>query len=172
MGGKGIIVEADETVLCRRGVINNPTSTNDNIAYTVWILGVIDNTPQKILFITKVPNRRIDTLSQILEGIIATGSSFYTDGYPSYPGVSNNLHLEHIVVNHNAGFISFDRTHTNNIESFWPHLKTSMRKENSVMRHNIDEWIAEYTFKRRYLINASIEDISRYYIELLKYFFN
>ncbi|KAG0434829.1 hypothetical protein DMUE_5011 [Dictyocoela muelleri] len=39
LGGIDEIVEADETVLCRRGIIRYPTSTDDEKKDTVWILG-------------------------------------------------------------------------------------------------------------------------------------
>ncbi|KAF9763494.1 hypothetical protein NGRA_1234 [Nosema granulosis] len=38
IGGLGVKVEVDETVLCRRGIIRNPSSTDDHIKDTVWIL--------------------------------------------------------------------------------------------------------------------------------------
>ncbi|KAG0419884.1 hypothetical protein EQH57_0370 [Dictyocoela roeselum] len=42
LGGLGKVVEADETVLSRRGVIRYPTSTDDQLKDTVWIFGAID----------------------------------------------------------------------------------------------------------------------------------
>lgn len=42
IGGLGIILEVDETVLSRRGVIDNPTCYTDELADIIWILGAID----------------------------------------------------------------------------------------------------------------------------------
>ena len=50
IGGIGVVVEVDETVLSRRGVISNPTSLSDEQKDTVWIVGCIDNTPQRNFF--------------------------------------------------------------------------------------------------------------------------
>lgn len=50
LGGLNVIVEADETVLSGRGIIRAPTNTDDNTAFTVWIVGLIDHTDQKNFF--------------------------------------------------------------------------------------------------------------------------
>lgn len=172
LGGIGVTVEIDETVLSRRGIIRSPTSTSDQTADTVWIGGAIDNTPQRNFFLIRLANRRVDTLTAAFMGKILIGSVLHSDGYPSYPQTAENLALEHRVVNHTTGFVSRDGVHTNNQEGFWSHLKSSMRKEHGVHRHNIDEWLNEYTFKRRYLICASPEEFSLIFIELLKYLFS
>jgi hypothetical protein len=78
----------------------------------------------------------------------------YSDGYPSYPLVADELGLRHHVVNHSFGFVAADRTNTNTIEDFWSHLKSTMRKENGIKRINIDRWLIRYTFRRRYLLNV------------------
>ncbi|KAI5153791.1 hypothetical protein ENBRE01_3259 [Enteropsectra breve] len=43
LGDPNCIIECDETVLSRRGIIVSPTSTHDHIRDTVWIVGYIDN---------------------------------------------------------------------------------------------------------------------------------
>ncbi|KAG0437747.1 hypothetical protein DMUE_3510 [Dictyocoela muelleri] len=172
IGGLGKTVEADETVLSRRGIIRYPTSTDDDVKDTVWILGVIDSVDKNQFFLKRVINRQINTLTDALIGKIGVCSKLNTDGYPSYPGVADNLCLEHEVVNHSEGFISLNGTHTNNIEGFWSHLKSSMRKEHGVMRKNIDSWLLEYTFRRRYLMNANGEEFFEVFKEIIKYYFN
>ena len=170
LGGPDIIVQADESVLSRRGIISNPSSTSDDTPSTVWILGAVDE--NKNFIIKRVPNRQSETLRTTLEGVVRVGSILCTDGYPSYPSVAANLSCLHRIVNHSEGFVSQDGTHTNNIESFWSHLKSTMRKENGVMRANIDEWLAEYTFKRRYIIGETREEFLKVFIEILKIIIN
>ncbi|KAI5152066.1 hypothetical protein ENBRE01_2543 [Enteropsectra breve] len=121
LGGIDVIVECDETVISRRRIIRSPTSTDDSIRDTVWILGIIDNTNEKNFYLTRVPNRTVETISCTLAGKINCLSMFYTDGYPSYPAVACNMGLRHSVVNHPEGFRSITGEHTNNIESFWSH---------------------------------------------------
>lgn len=172
IGGPGITVHLDETVLSRRGIIRNPTSTEDDRRDTVWILGGIDTTDQKNFFITRVINRRVETMRPIIEEKVRVGSVLNTDGYPSYPQIAADLSLSHNVVYHNQGFRNLDGEHTNNIEAFWSHLKSQMRKENGVRRDNIDDWLLYYTFKRRYLINCSRDEFFEKFKEILKYYFN
>ncbi|KAG0440662.1 hypothetical protein DMUE_1572 [Dictyocoela muelleri] len=168
LGGEGRITEVDDTVISRRGIIRYPTSTDDDTKETIWILGAIDSTDKSQFYIQRVENRQTDTLRRALEGKIGVCSKLHSDGYPSYPGVAENLCLSHEVVNYSEGFISENGTHTNNIEGFWAHLKGTMRKEHGVKRDNVDNWIAEYTFKRRFLMNNSREDFFEIFKEILK----
>ncbi|KAG0421007.1 hypothetical protein DMUE_6317, partial [Dictyocoela muelleri] len=157
LGGLDRIVEADETVLSRRGIIKCPTATDDEKKDTIWIFGAIDLIYKSQFILKRIKNRQVETITEAIDGEIGVLSKFHTDGHPSYPGVAENLCLKHKVVIHSKGFISSDGTHTNNIEGFWSHLKASMRKEHGVKRVNIDKWISEYTFRRRFLMTASRE---------------
>lgn len=172
LGGQEIIIEVDETVISRRGLIISPTSTSDTRTDTVWILGAIENTPSRNFFLKRIPDRTIESMTAAFNGILREGSVLYSDGHRSYPQVARNLNLQHSIVNHSVGFVAPDGTHTNNMEGFWAHLKSSMRKEHGVGREMIDLWLAEYTFKRRYVVNATRVEICNLYIDLLKYFFN
>ncbi|KAG0439892.1 hypothetical protein DMUE_2129, partial [Dictyocoela muelleri] len=58
LGGLNVIVEADETAICRRGIIRNPSNTSDEVTDTVWILGAIDNTPKRNFYLQRVDDRR------------------------------------------------------------------------------------------------------------------
>lgn len=68
-------------------------------------------------------------MTRVFEPVVSVGSILHSDGYPSYLAVADNLNLAHHVVNHSRGFVSVDGTHTNNIEGFGAHLKSSIRKE-------------------------------------------
>ncbi|KAG0422598.1 hypothetical protein DMUE_6197, partial [Dictyocoela muelleri] len=140
LGGLNVIVEADETVLSRRGIIRNPTSTDDEMIDTVWILGAINLDDKSKFVLKRVKDRQVETLTRALEDKIMVCSQLHSDGHPSYPGVCMNLNLSHKVVIHIEGFKGIDGPHTNNIEGFWSHLKSTMRKEHGVQRNNIDKW--------------------------------
>ncbi|KAG0442268.1 hypothetical protein DMUE_0397 [Dictyocoela muelleri] len=103
LGGIDEIVEADETVLSRRGVIRYPTSTDDETKDTVWIFGAIDKNDKGNFLLKRIENRQTETITRVLEGKISVCSKFHTDGYPSYPGVAENLCLRHKVVDHSKG---------------------------------------------------------------------
>lgn len=169
--GRRIIVEVDESVLSRRGIIRNPTSTDDTVQDTVWILGGVDRTDEHNFFLVRVPDRTVESFTEAMRGRIVRGSRLYTDGHASYPQTARNLGLIHRTVNHSLGFRAPDGTHTNNIEGFWSHMKSTMRKENGVHRENIDDWLIQYTFKRRYVNNSSQEEFAELFIEILKSFF-
>ena len=128
IGGIGKVIECDESVLSRRGIIMNPTSAHDKVKDTIWILGCIDNNLERNFFVKRIPDRKAETLTKVLESVIGVCSNFCTDGYPSYPEVARNLHVVHHVVNHSLGFKSEDGTHKNNIEGFCAILKYKMRK--------------------------------------------
>ncbi|KAG0438925.1 hypothetical protein DMUE_2789 [Dictyocoela muelleri] len=78
----GIIVEVDESVICRRGITRYPTSTDDNIKDIIWIIEEIENTPERKFLVKVIKNRRINTLSEALEGLIAMESILYTRCHP------------------------------------------------------------------------------------------
>ncbi|KAG0433954.1 hypothetical protein DMUE_5356, partial [Dictyocoela muelleri] len=113
--------------------------------------------------------RRVSTLTEVLGRHIRIGSILKTDGYPL---TASNLSLRHEVVNHSNGFVTEDEIHTNNIEGFWSHLKSQMRKQNGVHRMNIDDWLVFYSFRRKYIIGKDGEIFAFIYIEILKHFFN
>ncbi|KAG0438923.1 hypothetical protein DMUE_2790, partial [Dictyocoela muelleri] len=41
MGGEGIVLEIDETVISRNGIIRSPSNADDSISNTIWLLGII-----------------------------------------------------------------------------------------------------------------------------------
>jgi len=50
-------------------------------------------------------------------------------------------------------------------------MKATMKKENGVYRENIDGWLIQYTFKCRYILGKSIEDMADIYVIILTIFF-
>lgn len=78
------------------------------------------------------------------------------------------LAFDHKVVNPSLGFLAPYETHSNNIKGFQFHLKSSMRKENCVKQINLDSWLVEYSFKRRYLMKCNGEEFENIFISILK----
>ena len=110
----------------------------------------------------------MSTLSSYLDGKIGVGSSLHTNEFASYPQVSENLHLNHRILNHPIGFVNENGTHNKNIEGFWLHFKSCLTKENGLKRSNINDWIQEYTFKRRYIVGTATEYFMRIFVEIMK----
>ncbi|KAG0429107.1 hypothetical protein DMUE_5765 [Dictyocoela muelleri] len=103
---------------------------------------------------------------------IGVGSKLHTDGHKSYPRVSKNLFVHHRVVVQSEEFKAPDGTHTNNIEGFWAGLISSIRKEHGVKRCNIDKWLEEHKFKKRYLSNLVGNEFKMGFNNIIKLFFN
>ncbi|WUR02938.1 DDE-TNP-IS1595 domain-containing protein [Vairimorpha necatrix] len=172
IGGPGQVVQVDESVICRRGKIRSPTSSDDFIRDTVWILGIIDAQNPSNFYITRVENRTIECLTAALEGRICVGSVLHSDGHPSYPGVAENLCLSHQVVNHSIGFLSPDGIHTNNIENVWSQLKSEMTKEHGVKRSEIDTWLDEFMYRKFMLREDDMGDFYKGFVDLLSKLLN
>ncbi|MGL6132098.1 MAG: IS1595 family transposase, partial [Fusobacteriaceae bacterium] len=136
LGGNNCKMEVDETVLSRKGIIREPTSTDDSRTDTVWILGLVDPNQPRNFFVKRIANRQASSLTIAIDGSISIGSVLTSDGYPSYPYVARSLGIEHRVVNYSRNFVADDGTHTNNIESFWAHLKKSCEM-NVVLKGNL-----------------------------------
>lgn len=70
IGGDGIIVEMDETVISRRGVIASPTAfdeTQSNTSDLVWLVGDIIRGNITRFFLIILENRRPETLRNHIE---------------------------------------------------------------------------------------------------------
>ncbi|KCZ78061.1 hypothetical protein H311_00919 [Anncaliia algerae PRA109] len=115
------------------------------------------NTASRNFFLKRIPDRTIATITRALEEKVLINSIFTTDGHLSYPRVAENLHLHHNVVNHGEGF--------------WSYMKLEMRRQGGVMRRNNDEWIEDFSFRRKYLKNYESNRVRNIYIEILKILF-
>ena len=76
MSGPGIIVEVKNVVFSRRDFFLCPTTTNDTILDTVWILGGIGRTPPANFFLARVKNRTIDNIPQLCIRLSVIGAFF------------------------------------------------------------------------------------------------
>ncbi|KAF9761849.1 hypothetical protein NGRA_2377, partial [Nosema granulosis] len=158
-------------VLCRRGIIRNPSSVDDHIKDTVLILGIIVTSIKENFYVKRVENRSAYTITRALEGKTCVGSILASDGWASYPAVADNLSLAHIVVNHSVGFINEDGTHINNIEALWSCMKSEMGKQHGVKREDIDMWLEKIMFGRKY-IDVSSPESKKVLFDIIKYLVN
>lgn len=124
IGGRNIEVQLDETAIYNGRIITDPSNTNDDLEGIQWIFGGVTNDEQKNLFLKLVPNRRSETLLNVLRMSVNTGTLIVTDGYASYPRAVREFGSDHKVVNHCNGFVNDEGFHTNIIENVWSHFKT------------------------------------------------
>jgi len=116
IGGKGIVVEIDESCFSKRKF------NVGRITKNVWVFGGIER-ETKNYFFEIVPNRTSKTLIEIIKKRINPESIIISDCWASY----SRLELEgfmHLSVNHKLNFVDPETgAHTQNIESFWALVK-------------------------------------------------
>lgn len=84
----------------------------------VWVVGGVEKTPERKLFVTTVEDRKKDTLHLILGNYIKAGSEIRTDCWKGYCGLSRlpGKQYRHKTVNHAKEFKTAAGVHTNTIE--------------------------------------------------------
>jgi transposase len=90
-------VEVDESKFGRRKY---------NRVEGAWVLGGVERTEARKLFVVEVPNRRAETLLKIIKKYVHVGSIIYTDMFASYNGLERELGHLHFTVNHSQGFLN------------------------------------------------------------------
>jgi hypothetical protein len=147
IGGPG--VEVDETVLCNRGIIRNPTFNEDEVADTVWILGIVEKYDKSKFFVVRIPDRKIETITRVIESKIGLCSILVRDGHPRYPGVARNPGLTHLVVNLFVGLLNNYGDHTNGIKNLWSQMKSVMSRQHGVQIEDMNIGLEEFIFRKR-----------------------
>lgn len=136
-------------------MIRNPTSNEDEIRDTVWLIGLVQEGNTNVLRLEVIPDRTIETLTSFFQRNIIPVSIIKSDGYPSYPRAIANAECEHRIVNHSMGFVNNEGEHTNNIENVWSHLKTEIRSRRGVMLANMSDFAKEFViFKKNNAIRS------------------
>lgn len=121
VGGQGIVVEVDECKLGKRKY------DRGHPVEGVWVLGGVEKTPERRVFLIPVPDRSAETLLNILSRHVEPGTIIMTDLRRGYFGLAERLGLEHRTVNHSETFVNpVDGTCTNTIEGTWNGLKLSI----------------------------------------------
>lgn len=123
--GNRIIVEVDESKFgkCK--------SHKGHCVEGVWIVGGVERTPERKIFITTVEDRKKDTLHLILSNYIKKGSEIRTDCWKGYNGLARipGKHYRHQTVNHAKEFKTASGVHTNTIEGIVSMFIGSFHKE-------------------------------------------
>jgi hypothetical protein len=121
IGGEGIIVEIDETKIAKRKYNRGQHIEG------AWVLGGVERTDEKKLFLVEVPDRTAETLLTVLSRHLRIGTIVYSDLWRGYIRLTDRLHLEHQSVNHSYHFVDpVTGVHTNTIEATWCALKKSI----------------------------------------------
>jgi hypothetical protein len=167
-GGAEVRFQIDETAVCRRGLVRNPTSTELVSRDTVWLLGLIQEDNHENLILEVLPDRTVSTLTDFFSRNVLPGSIIKSDGYPSYPRAIENSGCVHVIINHSLGFTNEQGDHTNLIENVWSHLKTELRTRRGVMLSNMKNFAREFVIFRKYNSNRSTESSSIFFKKIIK----
>ncbi|CAG8477413.1 4456_t:CDS:1, partial [Scutellospora calospora] len=97
IGGKGIIVEIDESKFARRKYHRGRRVDS------VWVIGGIERTEEKRVFLIIVEKRDKETIREIIEKYVEKGSIIHTDCWKGYIGIED-LGIIHGTVNHSIYF--------------------------------------------------------------------
>ncbi|KII65970.1 hypothetical protein RF11_15781 [Thelohanellus kitauei] len=81
LGGPGRIVQIDESVISR--AMRN--RGHDLLRRPRWVLGMYDAT-SKIGIVISIPNRKAQTITDLIMRHVSGGSIIHTDGFSSYKG--------------------------------------------------------------------------------------
>lgn len=143
IGGEGIIVEIDESKIGKRK--HNRGHHVDG----AWIVGGIERTDEKKIFLVEVTDRSSKTLIDIIIKHVRPGTIIYTDMWKGYNKISENDYI-HNCVNHSISFKDPETgIHTNTIEGLWNGLKIQIKPRNRT-KTNVNEYIMEFIWRRNY----------------------
>jgi hypothetical protein len=118
IGGENVIVEIDETKIAKR------KNHRGHRVEGAWILGGVERTEERKVFLVEVPDRSAETLLAVLARHIQPGSIVHSDLWKGYIRLAETLGVEHRTVNHSFYFVDpVTLVHTNTIEGTWCALK-------------------------------------------------
>ena len=143
IGGEGVIVELDESKFGKR------KNHRGHRVEGEWVLGGVERTEDRKMFLVEVPDRTAETLLSIIEQYVAPGSVVYTDLWRGYSQLSQVLNLDHQTVNHTLHFKDPETgVHTNTIEGTWNGIKLRVPPRNRVTG-TMDAFAGEMMWRRR-----------------------
>jgi len=148
IGGPGLTVQIDESQVAKRKYHRGryvPGSER-------WVFGgVCPQTGEG--FLELVPNRRAETLLQVIERRIRPGSTINSDMFASYNGIQNipvNPPYVHNVVNHKENFVCpLTGTHTNHVENYWKNAKLAFKRMCGVQGTNLESHLDEFLWREK-----------------------
>lgn len=121
IGGENITVEIDETKVGKRKYHRGHAVDG------VWVLGGVERTEERKVFLVEVPDRSAKTLLNILKRHIRPGTIVHSDLWKGYVKLEEAMDVVHRTVNHSFCFVDpITSVHTNTIEGTWWALKRSI----------------------------------------------
>lgn len=138
IGGNGIIVEIDESKFGKRKY-----HRGDRVE-GVWVVGGVERTEERKVFLTTVTNRNSNTMEDIIRKFVAPGSIIHTDCWAAYNMIERmeddvehqlNLHLHGLVRN------ELNTDYCNAVV----HIEEEMPGKVDICEYNSDGFMSNYT---------------------------
>lgn len=153
IGGPGLIVEIDESVITRRKYNRGYFRSTQ-----VWVFGGVVRGDPTQCFLIPVANRDKKTLLPLIMKYIKAGSTIISDGWASYKDVSKIILLAtgefcytHQVVNHSKNFKDpLTGAHTNSVEGMWSHWKAPHKQGRGTHRALLSTYMDQFIWFRRF----------------------
>jgi transposase-like protein len=147
IGGEGVEVRVDESKFGKRKYHRGHRVDG------VWVIGGVEVTEERKLFVQTVSNRNRDTILKVLSKHIKPGSILITDCWKGYLDVEEQLNVRHLTVNHTLGFKNDDTgACTNHIEGTWNAIKLQVPPRNRTRRF-ISGYLNEFIWRRQNVAN-------------------
>ena len=138
----------------------------------MWVFGMcnVSQTPG-LGVMCIVPNRTVTTLLAVMQRHLRSGTIVHSDHWAAYSRVQQLPSVStHNTVNHSLHFVDpVTRVHTQNVESYWNHVKGKFKRVKGVHEEMLSSYLDEFMWRERHGRTASaaltslFRDISLWY---------
>ena len=163
VGGPGLRVEIDETLISRRKNHSERVLPQQGI-----FAGICRETKEVVMY--AAPDRTAATLLDTIQACIAPGSIIISDMWASCQGIETmiGMNYTHQAVNHTENFVDpTTGAHTQTIESLWHVYKMQNERQCGTHRSLVDSCLCEFVWRHRYrntdLFLQIINDMSQFH---------
>ncbi|WKX95085.1 hypothetical protein Q1695_011943 [Nippostrongylus brasiliensis] len=146
IGGPGVTVQIDETLLTRRKYNRGRVVRSHQ-----WLFGGIEVGSGRA-FLKLVRRRDAQTLERIICRHILPGTTIASDSWRAYNNLTRLLMLySHLIVNHRINFVNpTTGAHTQNIESCWQKLKMMSKIRYGINNKRYVDYLYEFLWRREF----------------------
>ena len=164
IGGVGVEVEIDETLIVRRKY------ERGRVLNQVWLFGGVERISKKrfVIALTGDVGEKRDkaTLIPLIQKYILKGSLIYSDSWGAYTGL-DDLRYKHYKINHSENFVDPTKPsiHTQNIERLWLDIKQWIRRP-GIWSKYLYQYLARYLFIRSQdnsVVHQFLQEAARLY---------
>lgn len=145
IGGVGVQVEIDETLLVRRKY------NRGRIVKQIWLFGGIERVSKRSFIIPLLEaeeRRNEETLIPLIKKYILPGSIIYSDSWRAYNNIEQHS-FKHYTINHSENFVNPQdlEIHTQNIERLWRDVKEWVKRP-GIRSTYLRQYLSRYLFIR------------------------